>query len=215
MYLLFFRNGGDVTTQGCPFSRHIHTWLPHVSHAVAWSPSVSSRSSPAVCLSSGRHKCFWIADVFYPSWLGCYHTQCLFFFIKRCKLCDSKCWKLRIFHLFVERQTGWHNFNQTTKRSLACPERKRKIMTPCALLSEKPGSSVHSVNALVPGQCPGGHVMVSGTLSEMVVPLSGDRRGKRARALPHRFTLGNQACVLLFLKWKGHPPPITKVINNY
>lgn len=80
-------------------------------------------------------------------------------------------------------------------------------MTPCALLSEKPESSVHSVNALVPGQCPGGHVMVSGTLSEMAVPLSGDRRGKRARALPHRFTLGNQACVLLFLKWKGHPPP--------
>ncbi|XP_036095405.1 uncharacterized protein LOC107502736 [Rousettus aegyptiacus] len=62
-----YRNGGDVTTQGCPSSRHIHTWLPHVSHAVAWSPSVSSRSSPAVCLSSGRHKCFWIADVFYPS----------------------------------------------------------------------------------------------------------------------------------------------------
>lgn len=59
--------------------------------------------------------------MFYPSWLSCYHTQCLFFFIEKCKLCACKCWKLRIFHLFVERQTGWHNFNQTLRCSLACP----------------------------------------------------------------------------------------------
>lgn len=132
-----------------------------------------------------RHKWFWIADVFHPSCLGCYHTQCLFFFMKRCKLCDSKCWKLRIFHLFVERQTGWHNFNQTMKCSLACLERKRKIITLCALLSEKPESGVHSINSFAPGKCPGGHVVVSGTLSEMAAPLSGDRQGKMAHAMPH------------------------------
>lgn len=84
----------------------------------------------------------------------------------------------------MERQTGWHNFNQTMKCSLACLERKRKIITLCALLSEKPERAVHTINSLVPGRRPGGHVMVSGTLSEMVDPLSGNRQGRMAHAVP-------------------------------
>lgn len=100
-------------------------------------PSPPSPASPAWGLLPGLCTWFWITGMFCPSWLRCYHTPCLFFFIKRCKLCASKCWKLRIFHLFGETQTGWHNFNQTMKCSLACLERKRQIITLCALLSPK------------------------------------------------------------------------------
>lgn len=95
------------------------------------------------CLESAAWAVSVLLDgsMFSPSGLRCYHTQCLFFFIKTCKLCASKCWKLRIFHLFVERQTGWHTFSQTMKCSLAAWREEGKNGTLCPS-SQEPESWV-------------------------------------------------------------------------
>lgn len=137
-FVLPERWGRDQIRASSPVA-HPHAAPTRFPHR-GLSPIAASRFSPGCSPPPGPRKGFCVSGVLDPSWLGCYHTRCLFFFIKRCKLCASKCWKLRIFHLFVETQTGWHNFNQTMKCSLACLERERgregKNNTACSSFRE-------------------------------------------------------------------------------
>lgn len=139
-------------------------------------PHLPGVCGPGCARASGRQHCFLHQDSVVN------HTCYLFFFRKRCKLCASKCWKLRIFHLFAERQTGWHTFNQTMKRSLAAWGQEGRTR-PRPLLSEEPrsweaGSGAGTLDPLSPGPGSGpgaSTVRGPGTKkpSRMVLPLWG------------------------------------------